>query len=322
MTPRDVAQLLMIGIPADGDLAAVRELQPGGVILMGRNGGTPAQVRRLTQAINEALAVPPLIAVDQEGGRVQRLTDGFMKIPAARDLAACGANHVGITAATVAAELRTAGLNCNFAPVCDVPVHGGDTVIASRAFSDDPLRAALLAAEYIRAAQPTVVCTAKHFPGHGGVGIDSHQALPTYEGTWDELEETHLPPFQAAIAAGVDAVMVGHIAVPCLDATGTPASLSAPMVTGLLREKLGFRGLVVTDDLEMKALPQDDAHVAVRAIAAGCDVLLYCHAADKARAAAQAIADAVNGGELPAARVADAVARVAWVKRKYGIVRE
>ena len=190
----------MIGIPANGDLSAVRELQPGGVILMGRNAGPPAGVRRLTKQIETVCEIPPLIAVDQEGGRVQRLTDHFTRIPPMRDLAKMGANQLGIMAATVAAELRAVGINTNFAPVCDVPLHTDDTVIGDRAFSNDPIIAASSAADYIRAAQPTVLCCAKHFPGHGGVGIDSHKGLPVFEGGHDELE-THLGPFRAAMAA-------------------------------------------------------------------------------------------------------------------------
>ena len=315
-------QLIMIGIPADGDLGDVRELQPGGVILMGRNAGTPAVMRRLTREIQACLTVPALIAVDQEGGRVQRLKDGFTLLPPARELATQGAQKVGLAAMTVAAELRAAGINTNFAPVCDVPAHPDDTVIGSRAFSDNPIRASLMAAEYIRGAQPSILCCAKHFPGHGGVGIDSHTALPTFTGTRADLE-LHLAPFRAALGATVGAVMVGHIAVPAIDPSGAPATLSAPIVTDLLRESLGFRGLVVTDDLEMGALPQDDpGEIAVRAVAAGCDLLLYCHSARKARAAVLALEVAVESGRLPRERAEDALTRVAWAKRRFGVTAD
>jgi beta-N-acetylhexosaminidase len=316
-----ISQLLMIGIGADNDLRDVRSLQPGGVVLMGRNAGKPDEVRRLTRQIGEACP-SPLIATDQEGGRVQRLTDGFTPIPRMRKLAQQGARHVGITAAMVAAELRDVGVNFNFAPVCDLPVHPDDTVIGDRAFSSNPIVASLLAAEYIRGAQPTVLCCAKHFPGHGGVGIDSHQALPTFEGTRDELSP-HLQPFRSAIAAGVAAVMVGHIAVPSLDASGTAATLSQPITTGLLREELNFRGLVVTDDLDMKALPQDrPGDVGVRALNAGCDLLLWCHSPDAARAAIEAIQRALDDGTLSQSRVQDAIERVRWAKTKMGILKD
>lgn len=317
----DIAQLLMIGIPADNDLAAVQELQPGGVVLMGRNAGTPAEVRRLTRKIAGVCSVPPLISVDQEGGRVQRLTDGFTRIPSMREAGQRGANQLGILAATVAAELRGVGISCNFAPVCDVPTHPDDTVIGHRAFSDDVIKASLLVAEYVRAAQPTVLCVAKHFPGHGGVGVDSHTALPTFTGTREELDAIHLQPFRAALSAGVDGVMVGHIAVPAIDSSATPATLSAPIVTGLLREQMDFRGLVFTDDLEMKALPQDNiGDIAVGTLRAGCDMLLFCHSAEKAKIARDAIYAAVQSGNLPVDRVRDSIERVQWAKRKYGLL--
>ncbi len=193
----------MIGVPADSDLAAVEELQPGGVIFMGRNAKPPAEMRRFTRQIASLCQVKPLFAVDQEGGRVQRLTEDYTRIPPMRELAKRGANRVGIMAATVAAELYEVGIQCNLAPVCDVPTHPEDTVIGDRAFSDEPIRVSLMAAEYIRAAQLTILCVAKHFPGHGGVGVDSHHALPTFAGTREELETIHLQPFRAAMAAAI-----------------------------------------------------------------------------------------------------------------------
>ena len=311
----NLSQLLIIGLPADNDLNAVRELQPGGIVFMGRNAGTPLETRRLTRAINEQLEVPALICTDQEGGRVQRFVDGFAPIPPAREVGAGGARAVEIAGMNAAAELRGAGVNWNFAPVCDVPTHADDTVIGARAYSDNPIKAGVLAAQYVRGAQPNILCCAKHFPGHGGVGVDSHQSLPTFSGTREELEP-HLTPFRSAMAAGVASVMVGHIAVPCLDETGTPASLSAPIVTGLLRAEMGYRGLVVTDDLEMGALTDDAATIAVKALAAGCDMLLWCHSSEKARQALGAIERALDEGTLDKARVEDALARVAWAKEK------
>ena len=194
----DISQLFIIGIPADGDVSSVREFQPGGVILMGRNAAPMIEIRRLTRAIREAGSTPPFLCIDHEGGRVQRLKEGFSILPPAREVGDLGAGAVSISAMNAAAELRSAGLNFNFAPVCDVPVHAEDTVIGHRAFADNPIRAASLVAEHIRGAQPTVLCCAKHFPGHGGVGIDSHQGLPTFDGTLNELQSTHLPPFRAA----------------------------------------------------------------------------------------------------------------------------
>ncbi len=316
-----LSQLISIGIPAGGNLDAVRELQPGGVVLFARNAEKPAELRRLARQLNEILEIAPFISIDQEGGRVQRLTDGFSILPPAREVGAQGARAVNLSAMNAAAELRNAGINLNFAPVCDVPTHENDTVIGNRAYSTNPIRASLLAAEYIRGAQGSILCCAKHFPGHGGVGVDSHQGLPIFEGTRAELE-AHLTPFRGAMAAGVGSMMIGHIVVPCLDDSGAPASLSEKIVTGVLREEMGFRGLIFTDDMEMHALDQGKSgENAVRALRAGCDHILICHSADKAREAIRAIETALQNGSLSEARVQDALNRVEWAKKRFGIIK-
>ena len=315
----NLSQLLIIGLPEGNDLKAVRELQPGGVVFMGRNAGTPNETRRLTRAINEQLEISALICTDQEGGRVQRFKDGFAAIPPAREVGEMGARAVEIAGMNAAAELRGAGINWNFAPVCDVPTHPDDTVIGDRAYSGNPIKAGVLAAQYVRGAQPNILACAKHFPGHGGVGVDSHKSLPTFAGTREELEP-HLTPFRSAMAAGVASIMVGHISVPCLDPSGAPASLSAPIITGVLREEMNYRGLVVTDDLEMGALDGDAGEIAVKALQAGCDMLLWCHSSEKARVALGAIERALDDGTLDKARVEDALERVAWAKNRFGVV--
>jgi beta-N-acetylhexosaminidase len=317
----NISQLLTIGIPADGNLETVRAVQPGGVIFFERNADTPSEMRRLARHINEMLEIPAFISIDHEGGRVQRLKNGFTIIPPARELGKGGAQKVTLAAMDAAAELRGAGINTNFAPICDVPTHAGDTVIGDRAYSTDPMKASLLAAEYIRGAQPSILACAKHFPGHGSVGVDSHTGLPVFEGTREDLEP-HLAPFRAAIAAGVGSMMVAHMSVPCLDESGTPATLSEKIVTGLLREELGYRGLIFTDDLEMHALDQTKiGENAVRAIAAGCDNVLVCHTPEKAVEAREALEKAVRDGVLSEARVQDALERNAWAKKRFGIVK-
>lgn len=317
----NISQLLTVGIPADGNLETIRQLQPGGVIYFARNSGTPGELRRLSRHVNEMLEIPAFIAVDHEGGRVQRFKDGFTVWPSAREVGAGGAQAVQLMAMNAAAELRSAGINTNFAPVCDVPTHPEDTVIGDRAYSDNALKASLLVAEYIRGAQPSILCSAKHFPGHGGVGTDSHHGLPLFAGSREELE-THLTPFRGALAAGVSSIMIGHIAVPALDDSGAPASLSAPIVTELLREELGFRGLIFTDDMEMHALDQSKTgDNAVRAIAAGCDNVLICHTPEKMFEAKEAIESALRDGKLSEERVKDALHRVDWAKRRFGIIK-
>ncbi len=304
----------MVGLPADNDLSFVREFNPAGVILMGRNARPASQIRALSEQLSGMI-----VASDHEGGRVQRLKDGFSIVPPAREVGQGGAENVKRTAQLVAGELQSAGINFNFAPVCDVPVHEGDTVIGARAFSTDFARAGELASAYVEGLQSgNVGACAKHFPGHGGVGVDSHLGLPIFEGTREELEP-HLLPFRAAIEAGVGAMMVAHIQVPCLEETGAPASLSRPIITELLREELGFVGLVVSDDLEMGALAQLGAgEIAVRALQAGSDLLLFCHTQSKAIEARDAIQAALESGRLERGRVEDALEQVGRFKRRFG----
>ncbi len=313
----NLSQLFILGLPADNDLAFVRDFRPGGVILMGRNARPFGEVQELTAQLRAELE-RPIVSTDHEGGRVQRLREGFEALPPARELGSFGKGSVWETAARVGRQLRRSGVNLNFAPVCDVPIHPNDTVIGSRAFSVGFEGAGVCEAAYIEGLQGAGVgACAKHFPGHGGVGVDSHFGLPAFAGTRAELEP-HLGPFRAAIGVGVSAVMVAHIEVPTLDPSGNPSSLSAPITTDLLRGELGFAGLVVSDDLEMGALATISAGaLAVRALTAGCDALLFCHSNDKATEARAAIERAVTRGELDAARIEEALGHVQRWKDRF-----
>jgi len=308
-----LSQLFLIGLPADNDLAFVHEFDPSGVILMGRNARPFDEIRALSEQLRGKI-----ISTDHEGGRVQRLKEGFSVLPSAREVALGGAENVFYTARRVAIELSEAGINLNFAPVCDVPTHAEDTIIGTRAFSTSFQVAGEMAAAYISGLKPLVGACAKHFPGHGGVGLDSHLALPTFEGTQADLEP-HLIPFRAAIAANVAAIMVGHIAVTCFDPWGAPASLSEPIIQGLLRQDLGFKGLIISDDLEMGALSSLGAgEIAVRALEAGCDLLLFCHTQSKARDALRAVENALREGRLTEQNLSASLQRIATFKARFG----
>ncbi len=316
----NLSQLFMVGLGGENDLSFVGEFQPAGVILMGRNARPFAQVQQLTAQLRATLE-NPIIASDHEGGRVQRLKDGFEILPSARELAQNGAQNVREVARRVGRELSDAGLNLNFAPVCDVPIHANDTVIGSRAFSTDFDEAGDFVSAYIAGLQNEncVGACAKHFPGHGGVGVDSHFGLPAFEGTREQLEP-HLKPFRAAIQADVGAVMVAHIEVLELDSSGAPASLSRPLISDLLRGELGFQGLVVSDDLEMGALDTiSSGAVAVRALDAGCDLLLFCHSPQKVLEAQAAIERALKTKRLDEARVEEALERVGKWKARFAL---
>lgn len=272
--PRELAKLLAQG-------------RIGGVILFARNIVDPPQVRALTAALHAAAPpeAPVLLAIDQEGGRVQRLRAPWTEWPPMRLL---GERDEPETTAAVAGalarELSDLGIGLDFAPVVDVDTNPQNPVIGDRSFARDPARVARHAAAFITAMQGAgVAACAKHFPGHGDTLSDSHLELPRLEHDLDRLREVELPPFRAAVAAGVASVMTAHVLFPRLD-RARPATL-APDVMALLREELGFDGVVFSDDLEMKAVADhfQPAPLVRGSLEAGCDALLVCSQFDLVR---------------------------------------
>lgn len=272
--PRELADLL-----AQGRL--------GGVILFARNIASPGQVAGLTRALHAAAPaeVPVLLAIDQEGGRVQRLRAPWTEWPPMRWLGE--RDEVSTTAAVAAAiarELADLGVGLDFAPVVDVDTNPANPVIGDRSFAREPARVGRHAAAFVTAMQAAgVAACAKHFPGHGDTASDSHLELPRLEHDLDRLREVELPPFKAAIAAGVASVMTAHVLFPRLD-RARPATL-APDVMQLLRGELGYDGVVFSDDLEMKAVADHFApEPLVRGcLSAGCDAVLVCRQMDLVR---------------------------------------
>ncbi len=307
----------------------------GGIILFDANVESPAQVARLV-AQAQAMArgveggVPLLVAVDQEGGSVARLVAGATVFPGAMALGAIYAADAaaGVRAAYEAArwtarELRAVGVNLNLAPVADVNSDPRNPVIGARSFGEDPGLVARLVQAFVRGTQDEgVLATAKHFPGHGDTAVDSHLALPAIPHARRRLEAVELVPFRAAIEAGVAAVMSGHITFPALEPEpGLPATLSRRIMTGLLREELGFGGLAVTDAMEMRAITDHLGRydAAWRAVAAGADLVLFAGDADLVWGSYRRALEAVRAGELPLARVEEAAGRVLGAKFRLGL---
>jgi len=259
----------------------------GGVILFARNIEDPAQVRALTAALHAAAPpeAPVLLAIDQEGGRVQRLRAPWTEWPPMRQLGERDEPETtAAVAAAIARELADLGIGLDFAPVVDVDTNPLNPVIGDRSFAREPARVARHAAAFITAMQAEgVAACAKHFPGHGDTHSDSHLELPRLEHDLGRLREVELPPFRAAIAAGVASVMTAHVLFPRLDRT-RPATL-APDVMDLLRGELGFDGVVFSDDLEMKAVADHfQPEPLVRGgLEAGCDAMLVCSQFDLVR---------------------------------------
>lgn len=256
-------------------------LGASGAILFRRNIRSPRQLVRLTAALKRAAGRPFLLAVDQEGGRVARLRGvPFSDLPPMRRLGEEGsASAAAIRGATMAGDLSLMGFDVNFAPVLDVDTNPDNPVIGDRALGADPKVVARLGVALARGLEDGGVAScAKHFPGHGDTSQDSHLVLPRLTHPMERLRAVELLPFAAYARAGLAAVMSAHVVFEAID-PGLPATFSARIQTDLLRRELGFRGLSVCDDLEMKAIaanwPIDEA--AVRAVRAGIDWLLVCH---------------------------------------------
>jgi beta-N-acetylhexosaminidase len=267
--------------PAERDM--LRHPQVGSVILFSRNYESPDQVARLTADIHAIRTPPLLVAVDQEGGRVQRFRQGFTRLPPLRDIgrryAASRAEGVEVARELgwlMAAELRAVGVDMSFAPCVDID-HGISSVIGDRALHDDAAAVAELAVAYMLGMREAgMAATGKHFPGHGAVAADSHVALPVDRREWPDIE-ADLQPYRRLIANGLPAVMVAHVVFPAMDEN--PASLSRAWIGGVLRGELGFQGAVFADDLSMAGAAAFGDIVARARLArdAGCDVLPVCN---------------------------------------------
>ena len=331
-----IGQLVIGGFEGTeiGDQATrlVQEYQVGGLILYGRNIAGAGQLVTLTNGL-KALngdGIPLFLSIDQEGGGVDRMPPEVRRTPGAYCVGQTGSVPAAQSYGDVlAAECAAFGLNLDFAPVLDVWSNPGNTVIGQRAFSADARTVAGLGpAAARRMMDQGVIPAVKHFPGHGDTAVDSHVGLPVVDKSPEELEETELIPFRAAIqSAGTDgqvpAVMVAHILLTQLDPE-RPASLSPAVVTGLLREELGFAGAVLTDDLTMGAVTQSYGlgEAAVLAVEAGCDILLVCHGQDSVPAVRTALLEAVASGRITAERLDESVYRILRLKTEYALTNE
>ncbi|MFN8059400.1 MAG: beta-N-acetylhexosaminidase [Vicinamibacterales bacterium] len=323
---RQVGQLLTAGFAGPSLSVELREIARefdlGTVVLFKRNVEEPAQVAELSmEAAQLGREMPAWVGVDQEGGRVARLRAPFTEWPPMAVLGRADDPSLPERFATaLARELVAVGITLDYAPVVDVLTQPNNPAIGDRAISSDAARVSAIGAVIIETLQREgIAACAKHFPGHGEATVDSHLALPVVEAPPDRLEAVELAPFRAAIAADVAFVMMGHLLVPAVDET-SPATLSRTLVSGWLREKLGFTGPILTDDLDMQAIAAGTTieEIAVKAIAAGCDGLLTCGADHERQVRAlEAIIRAMESGALPARTVEDALARHRRVKERF-----
>ncbi|GHJ99047.1 beta-N-acetylhexosaminidase [Streptomyces sp. Y2F8-2] len=320
------ANLKEIGVRTAAELIA--RYRVGGIIYFtwAHNTRGPRQIAELSNGIQKASldqprGLPVLIATDQEHGIVARVGRPATLFPGAMAIGAGGSRADAQTLGRIAgAELRALGIRQDYSPDADVNVNPANPVIGVRSFGADPEAVADLVAAEVRGYQSSrVAATAKHFPGHGDTAVDSHYGFPVITHSRELWERLDAVPFRAAVRTGIDAVMTAHIMVPALDDSGDPATLSRPIVTGILREELGYDGVVVTDSLGMEGVRQKygDDRVPVLALKAGVDQLLNPPNLDLAW---NAVLDAVRGGELTEARLDESLLRILRLKAKLGLL--
>jgi beta-N-acetylhexosaminidase len=300
----------------------VAEFDLGGVIYFARNIVEPRQVAELSREVADlAIDWPLWISVDQEGGRVARLKRPFTEWPPAITLGRSGSEKLAERfAAALAAELIAVGINLDYAPVLDVHTNPANPIIGDRALAERADVAATLGRAVIRGLQRAgVAACGKHFPGHGDTSRDSHEELPIVDHDPRRLEEVELVPFRAAVEERVATLMTAHVLVPALDAD-RPASLSPRIVTTMLKDAMKFDGVVLSDDLGMKAISATTSlgEGTVDALAAGCDAVLLCNnTIDEQVAALEAVIRAAESGRLKPSRLDDALARQRRVKQRF-----
>ncbi|MGD9518893.1 MAG: glycoside hydrolase family 3 N-terminal domain-containing protein [Armatimonadota bacterium] len=327
-----LGQVMMVGIPegwSASNPGILGDITPGAVILYKRNISSKAQlvslIHRLQMVVARRTDVKTFIAIDHEGGRVNRLPiSSFTSFPPNRTVGGRGdaLTFVQGEARVMARELLAVGIYMNLAPVVDVCTNPDNPDIKDRAYGADTARVSQLGSAFIRAAGGEgLLVVAKHFPGYGPIGRNPHKGLPVVHLSAASWEKVHKPPFQAAIDAEVPGMMTGHVVYTALDASGVPASLSRTITTDLLRRKMGFRGMILTDDLEMGAITSnyDVGQAAVRAMNAGADILLVCHTQQAQQRVTQALQLALQGGKLPMRRLDEAVWRILWYKAVAGL---
>lgn len=324
-----IGQLFMVGLPGssldDSTRSLIRDYHINNFILFKRNFAGREQLRELCGSLVRACAgngMPlPLISIDQEGGSVTRLGPPFTRFPDARELASAAEPEAVLSnyARVCARELQDVGINMNLAPVLDVCEAGKGFFMERRSLGHDPVRAAALGQLVITEMQKHgLSACAKHFPGLGAAVVDPHHQLPLVDIPLARLKSVDLLPFRAAVRAGVAAIMSSHTVYPQVDAAN-PATLSKEILSGLLRNELGYDGLIITDDLEMGAIenagPLDQA--ALQAFMAGADILLICHDHQKVVLALRKVAEAEEDGRISQERLQASLDRLALVRGRF-----
>ncbi len=324
-----VGQMMMVGFdgasPPAHILAWLASGRIGGIYLFDRNVQSPAQVKQLVDDCRRAAKHPILVGIDQEGGVVARLREGFSESPGAMALGASGDPQLAEDVAfMLGTELAALGINWNFAPVADIAHQPDNPSVGARSVgSDERLVSRMVAAQIHGYQRAGVAATVKHFPGLGNTVIDTHDDVAKVAGPLDYLYQRDILPFRAAIEADVACVMLTHVIYEALDAR-LPATLSPRVVKGLLRTELGYEGAVCTDCMEMKAITRGfgAGESAVLAVLAGVDMPLFSHTRRHQEAAYEAVLTAAQSGRIPQARIDQSVERIGQLKSRYRLDKQ
>ncbi len=304
----------------------ILEKNLGGVILFNRNITGKEQLMELNRQLKDLNSkIGLFISVDEEGGRVSRLPKGKVLIPPSYNIGQL--NNVDLckdVGELIGEELRMYGFNMDFAPVLDIWTNKENKVIGDRAFGDNVEIVSKCGIEMIKGfKEKEIISVVKHFPGHGDTVMDSHKGLPVIEYGLEDLKKRELIPFIESIKYEVDGIMVGHLLLPKVDCSGYPASLSKIFIEDLLRNKMGYKGLIITDDMEMGAIKNNFGikEASIKAVEAGVDILLVCHTEGNITAAIQSIVEGVKDGRISEERIEESVMRILKIKEKYGILK-
>jgi beta-N-acetylhexosaminidase len=320
---RNIGQMLMVGVSGyaltEAELKICRSLNFGGFILFSHNCCEPAQIHSLCRALATTTGNLPFIAIDEEGGRVHRLPPPCTHFPPAALVGKTGTPDLAFRVGrAVAAELTLLGINLNFAPVLDVNSNDENPIIGDRSFAATPQQVAAMALAWSEGLRSGgIIACGKHFPGHGSTETDSHLNLPVVAKSLSELHSVELMPFLHACRNRIEALMTAHVVFPALDQE-FPATLSSRIVTGVLRQELGYEGVVFSDDMEMKAITGNfnAGEAALSSVRAGINVLLYCHDLSTAVGIFELLCREARQDSQLRARINESSARISKLKMR------
>ncbi len=324
-----IGQCFSVGFPGTGLTEEfcrfLKEFQVGNIILFGENIESGEQLSglcgSLRQQVKENTGIAPFIMIDQEGGAIVRLSDDLVNVPGAMATAASrDPENAYLAGQLTGRQLKRLGINFDLAPVMDINCNQDNPVIGIRSYGDGPGQVGAYAMKMAKGLMSEkVLACAKHFPGHGDTAQDSHLSLPVVDKPVEELEAMELRPFREGVEAGIPAIMSTHILFPALETEKIPATMSEKILTGLLRKKYGFQGMILSDCMEMGAIKQyfGTANGVVKALGAGVDIVLISHTPSVARESIEAVEKAVQEGSLPEAVIDESVKRILAFKEAY-----